>query len=182
MDTSFDTLINGKYYSFPGIYDDSTPNRMYKTTYKGKNYVKSIAPTNQQEIVHILPPGNKNIFKEMEEAGQLEDDAEDDFEDDEYLEVEDQNKTYNFSEYNPNTGITNNEYYSTLENDEKKELYVIFNNIEKKLTKGGKKTRRKFKKTHRKARKTRRKFKKTHRKRRNSRRNKRKTSLHRYQK
>ena len=178
MDTSFDTLINGKYYSFPDIYDDLTPNRMYKTTYKGKNYVKNIAPTNQQEIIHILPPGNKNIFKEMEEAGQVEDDVEDKFEDDDYLEVEDENKTYNFSEYDPNTGISNNNYNTTLENDEKKELYDIFNGIEKNLAKGGRKgrkTRRKGRKTHRKGRKTRRKGRKSCRKRR-------KMSLHRYQK
>lgn len=180
MDISFDTLINGKYYSFPDRYDDSTPNRMYKTTYKGKNYVKSISPTNQQEIIHILPPGNKNIFKEMEEAGQLEDDVEDELEDDDYLEVEDENKTYNFSEYDPNTGITNNEYYSTLENDEKKELYDIFNDIEKKLTKGGKKTQRKGKKTRRRGRKTQRKGKKTRRRGIKSLRKKRKMS--RYQK
>jgi hypothetical protein len=154
MDTSFDTLINGKYYSFPDIYDDLTPNRMYKTTYKGKNYVKNIAPTNQQEIIQILPPGNKNIFKEAEEAGQVEDDVEDKFEDDDYLEVEDENKTYNFSEYDPNTGISNNN--TTLENDEKKELYDIFNGIEKNLAKGGRKgrkTRRKGRKSCRKRRK-----------------------------
>jgi len=144
---------------------------MYKTTYKGKNYVKNIAPTNQQEIIHILPPGNKNIFKEMEEAGQVEDDVEDKFEDDDYLEVEDENKTYNFSEYDPKTGISDNEYYTGLENDEKKELYDIFNDIEKKLTKGGRKGR----KTRRKGRKTHRKFKKTHRKRRKSLKKKRKS-------
>jgi hypothetical protein len=59
---SFEDIKNGNWYIIPGFYATDTPNRIYKTTYNGNNYIKSIATSNQQEIVQV--PANEKIFAE----------------------------------------------------------------------------------------------------------------------
>jgi hypothetical protein len=131
-DLSFENIKNGNWYVIPGHYFNK-PARIYKTIYHGDCYIKAIAPSDQQDIVKV--PCNENIFEEPKETDVNMDDQEDDFDDEIYLEIKEQNQYVNFVSYDPNEPLD-------LDDDEKLELYNIFIKIEKSLQKGGRKKKR----------------------------------------
>jgi len=137
-DLSFKNIKNGNWYVIVGRYFDE-PARIYKTIYHGDCYIKAIAPSDQQDIVKV--PCDENIFEEPKETDVDMDDHEDDFDDEDYLEIKERNQYVNFISYNPHDDLA-------LDDDEKLELYNIFIKIEKSLQKGG--MRKKGRKTTRK--------------------------------
>jgi hypothetical protein len=161
-DLSFENIKNGNWYVIPGHYSDE-PARIYKTIYHGHCYIKAIAPSYQQDIVKV--PCNENIFEEPKETPDM-DDQEDDFDDEDYLEIKEQNKSVNFVSYDPNEPLD----LDILDDDERLELYNIFIEIEKSLQKGGK--RKKKRKTNRKRKINKRKKTKTKKRKPNKKKNK----------
>ena len=128
---SFEDIKNGNWYGIPAFYARDTPSRIYKTIYNGNNYIKSVATTNQQEIVQV--PANEMIFSEPDEndIDELEDDYDKFDDDDYYMETLEDNQLHNFRSYNnPNEELN-------LPNAQKLELYNIFVKIEKDSQKGG---------------------------------------------
>jgi hypothetical protein len=159
-DLSFENIKNGKWYVIVGRYFDE-PARIYKTIYHGDCYIKAISPSDQQDIVKV--PCDQNIFEEPKETDVDMDDQEDDFDDEDYLEIKERNQYVNFISYNPHDQVA-------LDDDEKLELYNIFIKIEKSLQKGG--MRKKKRKTNRKRKINKRKKTKTKKRKPNKKKNK----------
>jgi len=159
-DLSFENIKNGNWYVIPGDYLNK-PARIYKTIYHGDCYIKVIAPSDQQDIVKV--PCNENIFEEPKETDEYMDDQEDDFDDEDYLEIKELNQYVNFVSYDPNEPLD-------LDDDERLELYNIFIKIEKSLQKGG--MRKKKRKTNRKRKINKRKKTKTKKRKPNKKKNK----------
>jgi hypothetical protein len=140
---AFEDIKNDKWYTIPGLYGTDTPSRIYKTTYNGNNYIKSIATTNQQEIVQV--PANEMIFAEPDENDIDElDDMSDKYDDDDnYIENLEDNQLFNFRAFDDPDELD-------LTPEQKLELYNIFVRIEKDTQKGGRrrtcKKRRSYKK------------------------------------
>ena len=134
-DLTFNDIINGKWYVFPGFYDNDDPTRIYKTIYNGEYYIKSISVTDQQEIISV--PNNQPIFREpIEDELEMLDDDEDQFSDDDYSTEIRRRKTIHFNKFPFGTPIN-------LTQEQCLELYNIFMDIERQH--GGK--RKKSKKT-----------------------------------
>ena len=133
---SFEDIKNGNWYTIPGLYGTDTPSRIYKTTYNGNNYIKTIATTNQQEIVQV--PANEMIFSEPNENDIDElDDMSDKYDDDDnYIETLEDNQLYNFRAFD-------DPHELDLTPEQKLELYNIFVKIEKDSQKGGRKSYKK---------------------------------------
>jgi len=132
---TFNDIINGKWYVFPGFYDNDDPTRIYKTIYNGEYYIKSISVTDQQEIISV--PNNQPIFREpIEDELEMLDDDEDQFSDDDYSTEIRRRKTIHFNKFPFGTPIN-------LTQEQRLELYNIFMDIERQH--GGK--RRKIKKS-----------------------------------
>ena len=146
-DLTFDDIENGKWYVIPNLFinlpDESSI--IYKTIYNGNYYIKSIAPTNQQDIVQV--PGNVPIFREPDEdeVGEKLDDCDDKYDDDEdYVEMLTDNQLNNFKAFRID-GVH-------LTDEEKLHLYNKFIDIEKEYLiklcqKGGRKRKTNKRKT-----------------------------------
>lgn len=124
---TFENIKNSNWYIIPGLYVNNLPQRIYKTIYNRQNYIKTIATTDQQEI--LLVQDNEPIFLEPDENRIDELDDEEIVDDDYYIEELTNNQLYNFRSY-PN-------YELNITEAQKLELYNIFLNIEKNTQKVG---------------------------------------------